>query len=196
MASIRWLVLGLLSFVAACTPVPLLVVNPHAGLEGTGERMLRMRFARLAPQETTARAQPPTSTLVYRLGDPGADGYALSVLLPFSARNAGDAPWPLGSKAFTLARPDGAPQLLPAHAEFPILTLAPHSHARFELPLRFEAPRDRAAELMCCIYRLQVVADEEALLVKELSLAKVSQPTDLGRMAALFVATIGLIGLL
>jgi hypothetical protein len=196
MAPVRWLVLGLVALVAACTPVPILVVNPHAGLEGTGERMLRMRFARLAPEETTAKAQPPAATLVYRLGDPGEDGYALAVLLPFTARNAGDTPWPLGSRAFTLARPDGAPPLRPAHADFPILTLAPRSHARFELPVRFEAPRDRAAELMCCVYRLQVVADEEALLVKELSLAKVSQPTDLGRMAALFVATIGLIGLL
>jgi hypothetical protein len=184
----------------ACQTNPVLIVNPHAGIEGSGAHCLRMQFGRLVPDYETSAATTACS-VTYRIGDKRIQGerQVVSVKLPFTAVNDADAPWVVDSSMFDLARTSDHEKFVREGSGFSIAVLPPRSHNRFDVLFRVEAPLDfDKNKLLTCSYRLDVVegAGSERLLQKELSLAEVSQPVELLRLAVVVVGAIVLIGVL
>jgi hypothetical protein len=122
------------------------------------------------------------------------------VKLPFTAVNDTDAPWVVDSSMFVFARTSDHEKFVRKdEPEFTIAVLPPRSHNRFDVLFRVEAPPDfDKNKLLTCCYRLDVAdsAGTERLLQKELSLAEVSQPIELVRLAVVVVGAIVLIGVL
>ena len=191
---------AVLFLLLGCQTNPVLVINPHAGIEGSGDHCLRMRFGRLVPDYATGPAAAAHS-VTYRIGDKSIQGerQVVSVKLPFTAVNDTDAPWVVESSMFEFARTSDQEKFVREGSDFAIAVLPPRSHNRFDVLFRVEAPLnfDKARLLNCC-YRLDVVdrAGPERLLQKDLSLAEVSQPWELARLAVVVVGAIGLIGVL
>ena len=188
----------LLSF--GCQTNPVLIINPQAGIEGSGDRCLRMRFGRLVPDYETV-ASTTANSVTYRIGDKGIQGerQVVSVKLPFTAVNDTDVPWAVDSSMFELARTSDHEKFVRVGSSFSIALLPPRSHNRFDVLFRVEAPLNfDKNKLLTCSYRLDVVdgAGSERLLQKELSLAEVSQPAELVRLAVVVVGAIVLIGVL
>ena len=191
---------AMLLLLLGCQTNPVLIINPHAGIEGSGAHCLRMRFGRLVPDYETG-ASTTAHSVTYRIGDKSIQGerQVVSVTLPFTAVNDTDAPWVVDSSMFEFERTSDHEKFVREGAGFSIAVLPPRSHNRFDVLFRVEAPLtfDKNKLLTCC-YRLDVVdgAGPERLLQKELSLAEVSQPVELARLAVVVVGAIVLIGVL
>jgi hypothetical protein len=188
----------LLSF--GCQTNPVLIINPYAGIEGSGAHCLRMRFGRLVPDYETGVSTADHS-VTYRLGEKSIQGerQVVSVKLPFTAVNDTDAPWVVDSSMFELERTSDHEKFVREGSSFSIALLPPRSNNRFDVLFRVEAPLTfDKNKLTTCSYRLDVVerAGSERLLQKELSLAEMSQPTQLARLAVVVVGAIVLIGVL
>ncbi|HZN37901.1 MAG TPA: hypothetical protein VFD82_03805 [Planctomycetota bacterium] len=191
---------AMLLLLLGCQTNPVLIINPHAGIEGSGAHCMRMRFGRLVPDYETG-ASTAAHSVTYRIGERSIQGerQVVSVKLPFTAVNDTDAPWVVDSSMFEFARTSDHEKFVREGSDFAIAVLPPRSHNRFDVLFRVEAPMnfDKTRLLTCC-YRLDVVdrAGPERLLQKELSLAEVSQPAELVRLAVVVVGAIVLIGVL
>ena len=191
---------ALMLLLLGCQTNPVLVINPNAGIEGSGARCLRMRFGRLVPDYKTVSSAADHS-VTYRIGEGSMQGerQVVSVKLPFTAVNDTDAAWVVNASMFEFARTSDHEKFVREGTDFPIAVLPPRSHNRFDVLFRVEAPLafDKN-KLLTCSYRLDVVdrAGSERLLQKELSLAEVSQPIELLRLAGVVVGAIVLIGVL
>lgn len=192
---------AMLLLLLGCQTNPVLIINPHAGIEGSGAHCLRMRFGRLVPdyEEGSSTA---THAVTYWIGEQAIQGdrKVVSVKLPFTAVNDTDAPWVVDSGMFQFSRTSDHEKFVrKKEPTFAIAVLPPRSHNRFDVLFRVEAPPsfDKSKLLTCC-YRLDVVegTGPERLLQKELSLAEVSQPVELVRLAVVVVGAIVLIGVL
>ncbi|HEX6811237.1 MAG TPA: hypothetical protein VF384_06420 [Planctomycetota bacterium] len=186
---------------AGCQTNPVLIVNPHSGHEGSGAHCLRMRFGRLVPDHKASTSTPADQSVTYRIGEGrlAKERQVISVKLPFTAVNDTDSPWVVDANMFQFTRTSDDERFERTGSNFVIAVLPPRSHNRFDVLFRIEATTAfEKSKLMCCAYRLDVVerGGAERLLQKELSLAEVSQPTEMLRLAGVIIGAIVLIGVL
>ncbi|MCP3919842.1 MAG: hypothetical protein GY711_30280 [bacterium] len=163
--------------------------DPERGLEGQGERRIRLTMDRLVIEKALAvRAQ-----ICFQCGDE-ENGEPIELQLPFTANNDTSEPWIITADMFQLLNAEGREQQQVTPGEGPadvvIANVSPNGFARFTTLVHLVGSAGKDDESVHGTYLLRVEDGGEVLLERHVRLGTFNQLWQVTRLILTVTVTL------